>query len=73
MSPRSRPVSHTRMPNLNQLRLIALPRSRRKALANVDDVGGTGKESEMIDVLDFGEAPFLRPEDWGEHAEVGGM
>lgn len=65
VSPRSRPISHTPMPNLDQIRPIAQPKSRRKvSMANVID-GGIG-ESEMIDVEDFGEAPFFHPEDLGE-------
>ena len=60
VSPRSRPVSHTRMPNLDQLRAMAVPKSRRKTVYNE----GLG-ESEMIDVGDFGEAEFFRPDEWG--------
>lgn len=60
VSPRSRPVSHTRMPNLDQLRAIAVPRSRRK-LGYSDGL----RESEMMDAGDFEEAEFLRPVEWG--------
>lgn len=64
VSPRSRPISHTRMPNLDQVRPIALPKTRRKTFG--DDGGRDGgRESAMIDVEDFGEAPFFRPEEWG--------
>ena len=66
VSPRSRPISHTRMPNLDQIRPIALPRSRRKVSVAIDEGVGL-RESEMIDVGDFGEAPFFRPEEWGEN------
>ncbi|KAL2038561.1 hypothetical protein N7G274_008609 [Stereocaulon virgatum] len=62
VSPRSRPISHTRMPNLDQVRPIAVPRSRRKMLQTGE---GEIKESEMIDVGDFGEAEFFRPDAWG--------
>lgn len=63
VSPRSYPVSHTRMPNLGQLRPIALPRTRKKGLG--ESGGGDGlRESEMIDAGDFGNAPFFRPEEW---------
>ena len=67
VSPRSRPISHTRMPNLNDIRPIALPKSRRKA-SQAEEI----KESEMVDVWDFGEAEFLRPAEWmeGEEASV---
>lgn len=60
VSPRSRPVSHTRMPNLDQLRAIAVPKSRRKPVCN-----DGSRESEMIDAGDFGEADFFRPDEWG--------
>ena len=60
VSPRSRPVSHTPMPNLDAVRPIAVPKTRRKT---VYDCGIN--ESEMIDVGDFGEAEFLRPVEWG--------
>ncbi len=60
VSPRSRPVSHTPMPNLDSLRPIAIPKSRREMEYN-DCV----RESEMMDVGDFGEADFLRPVEWG--------
>ena len=66
VSPRSRPISHTRMPNLDHLRPIALPKSRRK-VSMADHVGDGKRESEMIDVGDFGEAPFFQPEEWGEN------
>ena len=56
VSPRSRPISHTRMPNLNDIRSIALPKSRRKVF-QAEEI----EESEMVDVGDFGEAAFLRP------------
>ena len=61
VSPRSRPISHTRMPNLNDIRAIALPKSRRK-VSQAEDI----EESEMVDVGDFGEAAFLRPDVWEE-------
>ena len=60
VSPRSRPISHTRMPNLDQVRPVAVPRSRRKMIQT-----GEIKESEMIDIGDFGEAEFFRPDAWG--------
>ena len=63
VSPRSRPISHTCMPNLDRVRPIALPRSRRK-MSQREQVGL--KESEMIDVGDFGEAGFFRPDAWGD-------
>ncbi|KAL2053161.1 hypothetical protein ABVK25_006486 [Lepraria finkii] len=62
VSPRSRPISHTRMPNLDQIRPVAVPRSRRKMIQTGD---GEIKESEMIDVGDFWEAEFFRPDAWG--------
>ena len=67
VSPRSRPISHTRMPNLNHIRPIALPKTRRKGLLEgcLGAGGGGLGESEMIDVGDFGDAPFFRPEEWG--------
>ena len=67
VSPRSRPISHTRMPNLNDIRPIALPKSRKK-VSQAEEI----KESEMVDVGDFGEAEFLRPAEWveGEKASV---
>ena len=54
VSPRSRPVSHTPMPNLDSLRRIAVPKTRRKAVVQDEN-----RESEMIDIGDFGEADFL--------------
>lgn len=63
VSPRSRPISHTCMPNLNHIRPIARPKSRKKLPLEDRTFDGT-VESEMIDVEDFGEAPFFRPEDW---------
>ena len=54
ISPRSRPISHTRMPNLDQLRPIALPMTRQKSLHAPEMI-----ESEMLDVEDFEEADFL--------------
>lgn len=60
VSPRSRPVSHTRMPNLDRLRAIAVPQSRRKGVFD----GGL-RESEMVDVGECGEAAFFRADEWG--------
>lgn len=68
VSPRSRPVSHTRMPNLDHLRAIAVPSSRRRAVFN-----GLSREREMIDVGDFGESDFFRPEEWGGDYECHGL
>ena len=65
VSPRSRPISHTRMPNLNDIRTIALPKSRRK-VSQVKEI----RESEMLDVGDFGEAEFLRPAEWVKSEEA---
>ena len=61
VSPRSRPISHTRMPNLNHIRPIALGKSRKKA-SQAEDI----RESEMIDVEDFEEAQLLSPQDWAD-------
>ncbi|CAF9941379.1 hypothetical protein IMSHALPRED_002548 [Imshaugia aleurites] len=62
LSPQSYPpFSHTRMPNLDHLRPIALPKTRKKPVLVALDL----KESEMIDVGDFEEADFLRPGEWG--------
>ena len=65
VSPRSRPISHTRMPNLDDIRAIALPKLRRK-VSQAEEI----KESEMMDVGDFGEAAFLRPDVWEENVEA---
>ena len=65
VSPRSRPISHTRMPNLNDVRPIALPKSRRK-VSQAEEI----EESEMMDVGDFGEAAFLRPDVWEKSMEA---
>ena len=65
VSPRSRPISHTRMPNLNDIRPIALPKSRRK-VSQAEEI----EESEMMDVGDFGEAAFLRPDVWEKRMEA---
>ena len=65
VSPRSRPISHTRMPNLNDIRPIALPKSRKKVSQAEEII-----ESEMLDVGDFGEAEFLRPGEWVEDEEA---
>lgn len=63
ISPRSRPISHTCMPNLDQIRPIALPKSRKKPILGFDGGGGFS-ETEMIDVGDFEEAPFFQSELW---------
>ena len=63
VSPRSRPVSHTPMPNLDFLRRIAVPKTRRRKIA-LDE--GMIRESEMMDVEDFEEADFLDGIEWGE-------
>ena len=55
------PFSHTRMPNLDRLRPIALPKTRKKPVLEPFEL----KESEMIDVGDFDEAEFFRPDEWG--------
>jgi len=60
VSPRSRPISHTRMPNLDQIRPIALPKTKKK-LPQTSEI----EEREMLDVGDFGEADFFRPDEWG--------
>lgn len=61
-SPRSYPpFSHTRMPNLDRLRPIALPKTRKKPILEPFEL----TESEMIDAKDFGEADFFRPDEWG--------
>lgn len=61
-SPRSYPpFSHTRMPNLDRLRPIALPKTRKKPIVEPFEL----TESEMIDARDFGEADFFRPDEWG--------
>lgn len=62
VSPRSRPVSHTRMPDLDHLRAMAIPKSRRKAPGRMET-----REREMLDVVDFEEADFLRPHEWSEY------
>lgn len=67
VSPRSRPISHTRMPNLDQIRPIALPKSRRKGSTADNIIDDRTEEREMIDVGDFDEASFFRPEDWREN------
>ena len=62
-SPRSYPpFSYTRMPNLDYLRPIAMPKARKKPVLESPGL----IESEMIDVGDFGEAGFFRPDEWGE-------
>lgn len=61
VSPRSRPISHTRMPNLDQIRLIALPKTRKRLPQTI-----YSRESEMLDVGDFGEAQFFKPDEWGQ-------
>lgn len=65
-SPRSYPpFSHTRMPNLDRLRPIALPKTRKKPVPDPSELT-------MIDVGDFGEAEFFRPDEWGsgwDHAD----
>ena len=59
VSPRSRPVSHTRMPNLDHIRQVCVPKSRRKPLMQGWCSNDNLKESEMIDVGDFGDASYL--------------
>ena len=66
---RSRPISHTRMPNLDQIRPMALPKSRRKFFV-VEDTRGGMYESEMTGVGDFEESPFFRSEEWREESEL---
>lgn len=73
LSPGARPVSHTRMPNLDCIKHIAVPRSRRKPGLELDgnsrdgggSDGGGAPECEMVDVDDFEEASFFRATDWG--------
>ena len=60
VSPRSKPISHTRMSNLDVLRVIAVLMSRRKTM------GGRGTHDMDIDVGDFVDVGVLRPVDWGE-------
>lgn len=48
------------MPNLDQLRPLALPKTRKKPVIIPVEL----KESEMIDVGDFGDAQFFRPDEW---------
>ncbi|KAI9701273.1 MAG: hypothetical protein M1836_001943 [Candelina mexicana] len=66
LSPRSYPVSHTSMPNLDMIRPIALPKTRRKwhtgSLGKGTLVGG--QENQMNGMHDFDEAEFLRPPEW---------
>ncbi len=62
LSPRSYPVSHTSMPNLDMIRPIALPKSRRKWLGKGSLT--RGQEIRMNGVQDFDEADFLRPPEW---------
>ncbi|MCJ1277064.1 hypothetical protein MMC21_004873 [Puttea exsequens] len=61
MSQRSRPISHTPMPNLNQMRPVALTRTRRKPVKLLEL-----KESEMLDIDDLGEAGVFRPDEWSQ-------
>lgn len=69
VSPRSYPpFSHTRMPNLDRLRPIALPKTRKKPVLEPFEL----EESEMIDAGEFEEVEFFRPGEWGkdyDHAD----
>ncbi|KAL9633735.1 MAG: hypothetical protein Q9164_004524 [Protoblastenia rupestris] len=64
VSPRSRPISHTMMPNLNAIRPIAPLKTSRKGLMDGLDAADGITESEMIDIADYGDAPVFRPEEW---------
>jgi len=73
VSPRSYPISHTRMPNLDSLRPIAMPKTRRKQHATVLHTRQI-PSYEMGDVDDFEEAEFFRPDDWEKgEVEMGGL
>lgn len=55
-SPRSHPpLSHTGMPNMEQLTPMAMTTTRKKPVLELWEL----KESEMVDVGDFGEAEFF--------------
>jgi hypothetical protein len=75
VSPRSKPVSHTRMPNLNSIRQFAVPKSRRKGDGEGKG-GGIGDEENYhrrgaIVAMDFGDADFLQPtKDWEDQGEI---
>ena len=64
VSPRSRPISHTKMPNLHAIRAMAPLKTRRKGLMDGQDAVDGITENEMIDIADYGDAPFFRPEEW---------
>ena len=58
--PHSKPISHTKMPNLDLPRIIAIPKSRRSHYHVYFS------QCEMVDAEDFEEAKFLKPSDWNE-------
>ena len=75
VSPRSKPVSHTRMPNLNSIRQFAIPKSRRRG--DVDGKGGGIGDEENRDRrgaivdMDFEDAEFLQlVGDWEDQGEI---
>ncbi|KAI9802065.1 MAG: hypothetical protein M1833_001986 [Piccolia ochrophora] len=82
VSPRSYPVSHTSMPDLNRIRPMAHPKTRRKSrFPNVEsgvdftDQENLGPPSRRMDTdPDFEEAAFLRPyEVLGNEVEMSGL
>ena len=72
VSPRTYPVSHTRMPNLDSIRPLAVPRTRKKW--NAAPRPKQGGEVKMAEIEDFEEAEFFKPEDWATtEVEMGGL
>ncbi|KAI9855787.1 MAG: hypothetical protein M1824_005860 [Vezdaea acicularis] len=73
VSPRTRPVSHTHMPNLNNIRPMATPKTRRKdPFKNVNIWGNEENKSirrGAIAEVDFEDADFLSADAW-EISEV---
>ncbi|KAI9721286.1 MAG: hypothetical protein M1812_002448 [Candelaria pacifica] len=66
LSPRSYPVSHTSMPNLDMIRPIALPKTRRKwQLGSLGkETLVRGRENQISGMQDFDEVDFLKPPEW---------
>ena len=70
--PRTYPVSHTRMPNLDSTRPISIPKTRNRWI--VPPRTRQSGEAQMVDIGDFEEAEFFKPDDWATtEVEMGGL
>ena len=72
VSPRTYPVSHTRMPNLDSIRPISVPKTRKKW--NIPPHTRQRGGNQMADIVDLEDAAFFKPNDWATtEVEMGGL